>query len=225
MIDPIQRANVSQIFVPQGEITLNADYATLRITQNVSKLYEETRKLCETSKVIDNFISQRVPKGLSAPNKRVLLVLKQNIKNTCEEDTSTWTQIKNSFGLNHMDEKEDIEPRQIVIATAIITSLVTYFTTSQLISMSSDDDEDDLFESTNHLIAAIKNHETRLVRLEAQQDQLRKHLEKLTNALVMGIRTQDIHTKYTPNSRYFVQIKAFQAHSYPNQLGKIPSCD
>ena len=80
MIDPIQRANVSQIFVPQGEITLNADYATLRITQNVSKLYEETRKLCETSKVIDNFISQRVPKGLSAPNKRVLLVLKQNIK-------------------------------------------------------------------------------------------------------------------------------------------------
>ena len=55
-----------------------------------------------------------------------------------------------------MDEKEDMEPRQIVIATAIITSLVTYFTTSQLISMSSDDDEDDLFESTNHLIAAIK---------------------------------------------------------------------
>ena len=91
-----------------------------------------------------------------------------------------------------MDEKEDMEPRQIVVATAIITSLVTYFTTSQLISMSSDDDEDDLFESTNHLIAAIKNHETRLVRLEAQQDQLRKHLEKLTNALVMGIRTQDI---------------------------------
>ena len=91
-----------------------------------------------------------------------------------------------------MDEKEDMEPRQIVIATAIITSLVTYFTTSELISMSSDDDEDDLFESTNHLIAAIKNHETRLVRLEAQQDQLRKHLEKLTNALVMGIRTQDI---------------------------------
>ena len=63
----------------------------------MSTFYEETRKLCETSKVIDNFIAQRVPKGLSAPNKRVLLELKQNIKNTCEEDASTWIQIKNSF--------------------------------------------------------------------------------------------------------------------------------
>ena len=136
MIDPIQRANVSQISVLEGGITLNADYAAIKIIQNVSILYEETRKLCETSKVIDNFITKRVPKGLSAPNKRVVLVLKQNIKNTCEEDTSTWIQIKNSCGLNLMDEKEDMEPRQIVIATAIITSLVTYFTTSQLTSMS-----------------------------------------------------------------------------------------
>ena len=72
----------------------------------------------------------------------------------------------------------------------------------------SDDDEDDLFESTNHLIAPIKNHETRLVRLEAQQDQPRNHLEKLTNALVMGIRTQE---------KFF---DMFATATYANSLSK-----
>ena len=80
-----------------GEITLNADYATLRLTQNVSALYEESRKLCQTSNIIEEFVSKKIPKGLSSPNKRILHVLRQNIKNTCEEISSTWTQIAMSF--------------------------------------------------------------------------------------------------------------------------------
>ena len=49
MISPILKTKVTQIFIPKGEITLNADYVTLRLTQNVSALYEESRKLCQTS--------------------------------------------------------------------------------------------------------------------------------------------------------------------------------
>ena len=89
MISPIQKTNVTQIFIPKGEITLNADYATLRLTQNVSALYEESRKLCQTSNIIEEFVAEKIPKGLSTPNKQILRVLQQNIRNTCKDITST----------------------------------------------------------------------------------------------------------------------------------------
>ena len=60
--------------------------------------------------------------------------------------------------------------RQIVAATAIVTSLITFFTTKELVSMTSGDNDDELYESTNHIITAIQNHETRLVRLEDDQN-------------------------------------------------------
>ena len=114
MISPVQQTNVTQIFIPKGEITLNADYATLRITQNISALYEESRKLCQTSNIIEEFVAQKIPKGLSTPNKRILRVLQQNIRNTCEEITSTWTQITNSFGLTQMDGEKDMVKNKLL---------------------------------------------------------------------------------------------------------------
>ena len=111
MISPVQQTNVTQIFIPKGEITLNANYATLRLTQNISTLYKEYRKLCQTSSIIEEFVAQKIPKGLSTPNKRILLVLQQNIRNTCEEITSTWTQITNSFGLAQMNKAKDMVKR------------------------------------------------------------------------------------------------------------------
>ena len=53
--------------------------------------------------------------------------------------------------------------RQIDAVTAIVTSLITFFTTKELVSMTSGDDDDELYESTTHLNTAIQNHETRLV--------------------------------------------------------------
>ena len=207
MISPIQKTNVTQIFIPKGEITLNADYATLRLTQNVSALYEESRKLCQTSNIIEEFVAKKIPKGLSTPNKRILRVLQQNIRNTCKEITSTWTQITNSFGLTEMNGAKDMVKRQIVAATAIVTSLITFFTTKELVSMTSGNDDDELYDSTNHLITAIQNHETRLVRLEDDQKQLKHHLEKLNNALIMGIRTQDLFYDMFAASTYALSLQ------------------
>ena len=152
--------------------------------------------------LLSNLFPRKPQKDLSNPNKRILHVLRQNIKNTCEEISSTWTQIKMSFGLTQMEEAKDVVKRQIVAATAIITSLITFFTTKQLISMSNGDDDDELYESTNHLITAIQNHETRLVRLEDEQKQLKAHLEKINKALILGIRTQDIFYDMFATSTY-----------------------
>ena len=55
--------------------------------------------------------------------------------------------------------------------------------------MSTDDDDSELYDTSNHIIAAVQNHETRLIRLEDTQKQLDVHLEKLAKALVLGIKS------------------------------------
>ena len=46
-------------------------------------LYEESRKLTQTSNIIEESVAKKIPKGLSTPNKRMLRVLQQNIRNIC----------------------------------------------------------------------------------------------------------------------------------------------
>ena len=127
MISPVQQTKVTQTFIPKGEITLNVDYVTLRLTQNILALYEVSRKLYQTSSIIEKFVAHEIPKGLSTPNKQILRVLQQNIRNTCKEITSTWTQITNSFGLTQMNGSKDMVKRQIVAATATVTNLITFY--------------------------------------------------------------------------------------------------
>ena len=73
--------------------------------------------------------------------------------------------------------------------------------------MSSGDDYEELYESTNHLITVIQNHETRLVRLEDDQKQLKQHLQKLNNVLIMEIRTQDIFYDMFAASTYALSLE------------------
>ena len=58
--------------------------------------------------------------------------------------------------------------------------------------MGSDEDSDELLGTTNHLIAAIEDHETRITRIEKRQKQLDKVVKKLTDSLVLGLRTEDM---------------------------------
>ena len=73
--------------------------------------------------------------------------------------------------------------------------------------MTSGDNDDEMYESTNYLITAIQNHETRLVRLEDDQKQLKQDLEKLNNALIIGIRTQDIFYDMFAASTYAFSLQ------------------
>ena len=58
--------------------------------------------------------------------------------------------------------------------------------------MGSDDDSDEVIGTTNHLIATIEDHETRITRIEKRQKQLDKVVDKLMGSLVLGFRTEDM---------------------------------
>ena len=55
----------------------------------------------------------------------------------------------------------------------------------------SNGNEDEIIDSTNHIMGAISSQEARLVRLEAQQNQLSHHVKRLTDQFVLGVKTQD----------------------------------
>ena len=127
-------------------------------------------------------------------NKRVLKILYNNIKNYCIEDLDAMKQISDSFGFKNLLRNSPLQniklrdKRQIaIVATIVITSLITYFSTKELVQMSQADD-DELLDSTNHNITAVQYHENRISRLEIQQTQLKDHLQKLTDQMVLGIK-------------------------------------
>ena len=68
--------------------------------------------------------------------------------------------------------------------------------------MSTDDEEDQLIDSTNHIITVLKDHETRIIRMEEKQKQLNSHLQQLTKSVVLGIRIQDIFATMYATSTY-----------------------
>ena len=72
--------------------------------------------------------------------------------------------------------------------------------------MSSEDSNDELIDSNNHIISAIEDHETRITRLQAHQEQLQHHIKELTGILVMGIRQSDIFYNAFAISTYALRL-------------------
>ena len=84
--------------------------------------------------------------------------------------------------------------RQIILrigleAVGIITSLVSIFSTKELVQMA---DQDDLIDNNNHIIQSIQEHETRIARQEQMTKQMKKHLEGVERELIMTKNADNI---------------------------------
>ena len=200
----IQPISVNDIILPQGNIIYNHDYAILRISINTTNLFAERQKVCKSSRIIRSFIKQRAAKlRLSKPNYNLMKILLNRIHTLCEEAMEMMRKIQTALGI--FPEKSR-NKRQVILATAAVTSLVTYFTTRQIVQMGSDDDYDELIGTTNHLIAAIEDHETRITRIESRQKQLDKVVDKLTDSLILGLRTKDMFATIYSISTYASEV-------------------
>ena len=125
----------------------------------------------------------------------------------CQDDKSALEQIKASFVIAPNIGLIKRRPKQqFVIVSVLITSLITNFSTKEFIAMSSGDSTDELYDSTNHIISAIEDHEIRIVRLEYHQKQLEHHIKELTATLVMGIKQSDIFYNAFAVSNYALRL-------------------
>ena len=74
--------------------------------------------------------------------------------------------------------------------------------------MAQDDDDDELYDSTNNLITAVKNHKSRMTCLETKRAQLETHLDRLTKQMILGIQTE------------YAFLNMFGASTYANSLSR-----
>ena len=200
LFNPITQTNLTNLFLPKGYLIPSANYASLRIQLNISSIFLESAEVCHLSAIMQETVNDI--KDLSGTNAKILMVLKDDIQKSCQSDIEILDEIRNAFGITSTQIDNKIldyarSKRQILVAlgTIAVTSLISWFTSSELINMSGrSNDEDDLVDNNNHLVSAIQNHESRMVRLEKHQKLLQTQVEKLTKRLVLSIQREEIFT-------------------------------
>ena len=76
----------------------------------------------------------------------------------------------------------------------------------------SETDDADLVDSTNHIIAPVQDHESCIARMESEQKQLKEHLKRLTEQMVIGIKTE---------STFFDMFDGLMHHFYRGTLKRF----
>ena len=94
--------------------------------------------------------------------------------------------------------------RQIILeiglaALGIITSLVSIFSTKELVQMA---DQDDLVDNNNHIIQSIQEYETRIARQEQMTKQMKKHIEVVEREIIMTKNADNI-------IRHMIALKSY----------------
>ena len=204
----LNTTDLMNIFIPQGDLIGQTNFATLRASMNISTLFIESREVCTITALMKESLSKILKnnRSLSSSNRKIISILRHTLENLCEEDLEGLQQLIETFNLVDLPPVtkkwfETIksisslsrEKRQLLVAAVvgIVTSLTTLFTTKELYSMSTAS-EDSLIDDTNHIISAITHQETKIKRMDAQQHQLKQHLDRLTDQLVLNSKTEDI---------------------------------
>ena len=82
----------------------------------------------------------------------------------------------------------------IILTVGAITSLVSLFTSYELMSMTtSSDTEDDLVDNNNNIITSLQAHESSIQREKQTIKQIKTHLDNLEKYLSIEQRTQDTY--------------------------------
>ena len=82
----------------------------------------------------------------------------------------------------------------IIAAVGVMTSLVSIFTSNELMSMSSSDDTDDeLIDNSNNIIKTLQSHENAIHRDEAAIKEIKDQVEKLEKSISLEKRATDAY--------------------------------
>lgn len=140
-------------------------------------------------------------------------LLANDIHQMCDESSITTEEIIDVFNLKKIKRSQHIpttenttvvnkllrETRQIIVGTVvaaigIVTSLVSIFTSNDVMSMSSSQDsEDDLIENNNNIIRTLQSHENAIYREKAAMDKIKRNVENLERGLSLEKEKMDTY--------------------------------
>ena len=153
------------------------------------------------------------PTKMSGPNTYLIELLSHDIQQMCIENTITIKEITDVFNMKKIIKPEHIpaienitgigelirEARQVIIGTVIaavgiLTSLVSIFTTNELMNMSSSEDsEDDLIDNNNNIIRTLQSHENAINRAQEKIKRIESNVQKLERYLSLEKQTMDTY--------------------------------
>ena len=125
-------------------------------------------------------------------------ILAEGIRQMCIQNSVRVQEIIDVYNLKRIQKPkhiQDIFPtfickaRQVVVgsiiaAVGVMTSLVSIFTSNELMSMSSSDDTDDeLIDNSNNIIKTLQSHENAIHRDEAAIIEIKSQIEKLEKSI------------------------------------------
>ena len=109
------------IFIPQGDLIGQTNFATLRASMNISTLFLESREVCTITALMKESLSKILKnnRSLSSSNRKIILILKNTLENLCTEDLEGLQQLIETFNLVNLAQEtnkwfETIKPISIL---------------------------------------------------------------------------------------------------------------
>ena len=153
------------------------------------------------------------PNKISDTNIYLIELLSHDIMSMCNENTKRIEEIIDVFSLKTIKKPKHIpatdrttaigtlirDTRQVIIGTVIatigiVTSLVSIFTTNELMSMSSSkDSENDLIDNNNNIIRTLQSHENAINREKQTIQRIKSNVENLERYLSIEKETFDTY--------------------------------
>ena len=211
------------LFKPLGNLIPELSWATIRTKINITDMFKETEQLCRAAIILDReylrmgkkFNGKEVrtkisPKNLNNIQAYLVEILAEDIHQMCIQNSIRIQEIIDVYNLQKIEKPlsiTEIAPsiirkvRQVVIgsiiaAVGVMTSLVSIFTSKELMNMSaSDDTDDELIDNSNNIIKTLQAHENAINRNEATLKDIRTQIDNLENTISLEKKTTDAYIR------------------------------
>ena len=209
------------LFKPLGNLIPELSWATIRTKINITDMFKETEELCKAANIMDKeytrmgnkFTGGKIkmtvsPSNLNNIQAYLAEILAEDIRQMCIQNTIRIQEIIDVYNLKKVTKPTNIQKmapdlirnvRQVVIgsiiaAVGVLTSLVSIFTSNELMNMSSSDDTDDeLIDNSNNIIKTLQSHENAIHRNEAAIKQIKIQIDKLEKTISLEKKANDAY--------------------------------
>ena len=199
------------LFKQLGNLIPELSWATVRTKIDISDMFKETEELCRAAMIVDKeyvrmgnkYSSRKTKVNMSPSNLNniqayLVTILAEDIHQMCNHNSIRIQEIIEVYNLEKIPKSKVIQQiipslirkaRQVVVgsiiaAIGVMTSLVSIFTSNELMNMSSADDTDDeLIDNSNNIIKTLQAHENAINRDEAGIKEMKKHIDTLENTI------------------------------------------
>ena len=81
----LNKTDLMNIFIPQGDLIGQTNFATLRASMNITNLFIESREVCTITALMQESLGKILKNNhsLSSSNRKIITILRKTLENLC----------------------------------------------------------------------------------------------------------------------------------------------